>query len=115
MADLHKRLLGLRKLVPGLSNSELDRLCKLRKGHTRALEKNEHANPELKTLEGIARTFGVAVGYLATGEGFAPVKEHVTASVAAARERYETDKEASADAVPEFPVARGRTGTDGAR
>lgn len=86
---LGERLARLRGYVDGLSNSELDRLCGLRKGHTWALEHNEGANPELNTLRKIAGGLGCTVGYLATGQLPEPDAETVQGAVVEARKRYE--------------------------
>jgi transcriptional regulator with XRE-family HTH domain len=83
---LHERLAALRKLAD-LSNAELDRLSGLRKGHSRALELNPDANPELRTLKALAATLGTSIGYLANGEEPGPTAAGVVLAVDAARAR----------------------------
>jgi DNA-binding XRE family transcriptional regulator len=82
---LSKRLARLRTKVANLSNAELDKLCGLRKGHTRSLETNPKANPELKTLQAIARVFRIPVGYLAAGEGPVPADWQIVKAIEDAR------------------------------
>ena len=93
---LSERLGRLRKLA-GLSNSELDRLSELRKGHSWAIEHNDKANPELRTIQGLAATLGTTVGYLANGEGDGPTATDVVEAVSAARERLAPPPKATTD------------------
>lgn len=97
--------------MSGLSNSELDRLCGLRKGHTRAIETNPEANPTIETTRKIAEAFGVTVGYLASGEGAPPLAWAVAKAIAVAR--GEETAEAAAEPAPTFHDPPASTGTDG--
>ena len=87
LTPLSDRLSKLRGLA-GLSNAELDRLSGLRKGHTWALERNESPNPELRTLQALAKTLGASVGFLASGEGDGPTLKQVADAVEEARRTF---------------------------
>ena len=65
------------------SARKISAVAGLSPSHVGYLETTAHANPEARTLEALARVFGVTVGWLLNGEGKPPTAEGVRRSVAA--------------------------------
>lgn len=81
MKTLGQRLEWARK-VAKLSQRGLARRAGLgSQRHVGLIESGERDNPELKTLQKVADTLGVSLGWLATGEGERPTAETIRATV----------------------------------
>lgn len=82
MQTLAKRLTWARKAA-AISQRSLARRAKLAsERHIGLIESGDRDNPELKTLEAIAGALGVAVGWLASGEGPKPTAEQIKSGLA---------------------------------
>jgi transcriptional regulator with XRE-family HTH domain len=81
MKTLGQRLEWARK-VAKLSQRGLARRAGLgSQRHVGLIESGERDNPELKTLQKVADTLGVSIGWLANGEGERPTAETIRATV----------------------------------
>jgi transcriptional regulator with XRE-family HTH domain len=83
MRTIAARLEWARKRT-GLSQRGLAKLADLSERHVGLIEDGTRDNPELKTLQALAKVLGLTVGWLSSGEGEQPTAEDVRAAVAAA-------------------------------
>jgi len=88
----HARILG------GLSARELDRLAGKTPGHSSLLETSPDIDPSVSTAMAYARVLGLSLDWLAAGEGAAPHRAAVLASVQHARAHVTRVASASAAA-----------------
>lgn len=79
------RIAHARRLVDGLSASELAKLAGLHRTHLSNIENEVRDGVEGKTAVAIARVLGVSTDWLLTGEGGEPEAEAVALAVEKAR------------------------------
>lgn len=101
MLTLESRLTWARGAAGGLSQAKLSELADLSSRLVGMIERGDRPNPELSTIQAIAKVLGVRVGWLASGEGPAPDPADVERAVRDAEAELATKrKAASGDAPP---------------
>lgn len=81
MSTLESRLTWARNAAGGLSQAKLSELAELSSRLVGMIERGDRPNPELSTVQAIAKVLGVRVGWLASGEGPEPEPADVEAAV----------------------------------
>lgn len=81
-------------MLGALSARELDRLAEMTEGHTSLLE-SVVENVRTDTLAKLARTLGVSIDWLVTGEGAEPTADVVTSAIETARAVHQAKKPAA--------------------
>jgi len=105
LSTLTGRLHHLRELA-NLSARELDRLSRLRQGHTALIEKRASDNLETSTAQALAGVLGVSLDWLIAGDGKMPSARIVRAAVEAARAEHAKREAAKALAASQNDAAK---------
>ncbi len=89
MSTLAGRIARIHELS-GLDRKEMSELARLTQCHVGMLIRGDVKAPEPDTLIKIARTFGVSLEWLLTGESEAPSEQSIQAAVEAAQMQCQT-------------------------
>jgi transcriptional regulator with XRE-family HTH domain len=89
MSILAGRIARIHKLS-GLDRKEMSELARLTQCHVGMLIRGDVKAPEPDTLIKIARTFGVSLEWLLTGDGEAPSEQSIQAAIETTRTRCPT-------------------------